>query len=65
MCVLLYDGSNHLLLRKIDFLKTYRISKFPGKKIWRDALASKGKKVQGIFGRTFILGLLSPALFRL
>ena len=38
---------------------------FLGKKIWRNALALKSKKVQGIFGETFILALLSPAIFRL
>ena len=32
---------------------------FLGKKIWRNALALKSKKVQGIFGETFILGLSS------
>ena len=30
-----------------------------GKKIWRNALALNSKKVQGIFGGTFILALLS------
>ena len=49
----------HLLLRKTDVLKTCRKGKFLGKKIWRNALALKGKKVQGIFGETFILVLLS------
>ena len=36
-----------------------------GKKIWRNALTLKNKKVQGIFGETFILALLSSAVFRL
>ena len=36
---------------------------FLGKKIWRNALALKSKTVQGIFGETFILALLSSILF--
>ena len=64
MCVLLFDAFKHLLLRKTDVLKTCRKSKFLGKKIWRNALALKSKKVQGIFGETFILALLSSAAFR-
>ena len=55
----------HLLLRKTDVLKTCRTGKFLGKKVWKNALALKGKKVQGIFGETFILALLSSAVFRL
>ena len=35
------------------------------KKIWRNAVALKDKKVQGIFWKTFILALLSSAVFRL
>ena len=65
MCVLLLDLFKHLLLRKTDVLKTCRKSKFLGKKIRRNALALKSKKVQGIFGKTFILALLSSAVFRL
>ena len=38
---------------------------FLGKKIWRNALALKSKKVQGIFGEIFILALSSSAVFRL
>ena len=53
MCVLLFHGFKHLLLRKTDVLKTCRKSKFLGKKICRNALALKRKKVQGIFGKTF------------
>ena len=49
----------HLLLRKTDVLKTCRRSKFLGKQIWRNALALKSKKVQGIFGETFTLALFS------
>ena len=48
----------HLLLRKTVVLKTCRKYKFVGKKIWRNAVALKSKKVQGIFGKTFILALL-------
>ena len=62
MCVLLYDVFKHLLLGKTDFLKTRRQSKFLGKKIWRNALVLKSKKVQGIFGKNFILALLSWAV---
>ena len=55
----------NLLLKKTDVLKTCRKGKFLGKKIWKNALALKGKKVQGIFGETFILALLSSPVFRL
>ena len=65
MCVLLFDVFKHLLLRKADVLKACRKSKFPGKKIWRNARALKSKKVQVIFGKTFILALFSSAVFRL
>ena len=40
-------------------------SKFLQKKIWRNVLALKSKNVQGIFRETFILSLLSSAVFRL
>ena len=55
----------HLLLRKADVLKTCRKSKFLGEKTWRNVLALKSKKVQGIFGEMFILAFLSSAVFRL
>ena len=55
----------HTLLRKTDVFKTYRTSKFFQKKIGRYALALKRNKVQGIFGETFILALLSSAVFPL
>ena len=45
MCVLLFDAFKHLLLRKTDVLKTCCKSKFLGKKIWRNALDLKSKKV--------------------
>ena len=65
MCVLLFDVFKHLLPRKTDVLKTCRKNKFLGKKIWRNALALKSKKVQSIFGKKLILALLSSAVFRL
>ena len=54
-----------LLLRKTDVLKSCRKSKFLGKKNWRNAQALKSTNIQGIFGETFILALLSSAVFRL
>ena len=60
MCVILFDAFKHLLLRKTDVLKAFWKSKFLGKKIWR---ALKSKKVWGIFGKTFILALLTSAVF--
>ena len=65
MCVLLFDVFKHLLWRKTDVLITCQKSKFLGKKIWRNALAFISKKVQGVFGKTFILALLSSAVFHL
>ena len=65
MCVLLFNVFKHLILRKADVLKTYRKSKFLGKKSRRNALTLKSKKVQDIFGKTLILVLLSSAVFRL
>ena len=64
MCVLLFDVFKNSLLRKTDLLKTCQKSKFRRKKIWRNALALKSKKVQGIFEKTFILAS-SSAVFRL
>ena len=63
MCVLLFVIFKHLLLRKTDVFKTCRKSKFLGKEIWRNALALKSKDVQGISGKTYILSLLSSAVF--
>ena len=65
MRVLLFDVFKHLILGKTDVLKTCRKSKFLGKEIKKNALAVKGKKIQGIFGKMFILALLSSAVFRL
>ena len=47
-----------LLLQKTDVLKT-------SKKIWRNTLTLKSKKVQGIFAEMFILALSSSAVFLL
>ena len=56
----------HLLSRKTDVLKNCRrTSRFLGNKIGRNARALKSKMVQDIFGKTFILALLSSAVFRL
>ena len=65
MSALLFGVFKHLLLRKTDILKTCPKSKFIGKKIWRSELALKKKKVEGIFWKTFILDLLSSAVFGL
>ena len=65
MCVLLFDIFKNLLFRKIDVLKTCRKSEFLGKKIGRNALALKSKKVQVVFQETFILEILSSAVSRL
>ena len=53
MCVLLFDLFKHLLLRKTDVLKACRKSKFLGKKIRRNALALKSKKVQSISEKVY------------
>ena len=63
MYVLSFDVFKHLPLRKTDVLKTCRKSKFLGKKIWRNALALKSKKAQGIFGETFVLAKRVSDLF--
>ena len=55
----------HLLFRKTYVLKTCRKSKFLRKKIWKNALALRSEKVQGIFGESFILVLLSSAVIHL
>ena len=64
MCVLLFVVFKKLLLRKTEVLKTCRKSKFLGKEMWGNALALKTKKVQGIYGKTYLLALLSSAVFR-
>ena len=52
-------------LPNIYYWEKQTFSKLLGEKISRDALVLKSKKVQGIFGETFILALLSSAVFRL
>ena len=61
----LFDVFKHLLMRKTEVLKTCHERNFPKSKIWRNALALKSKEVQRIFRRTFILALLSLAVFHL
>ena len=51
-----------LLLRKTGVVKTCRKSNFLKKKVWRNALALRIKKIQVIFRKTFILALLSSFL---
>ena len=65
MCILLFDGFKHLLLRKTDILKICRKSKFFRKKIWRNALLLKNINLEGILGKTFILALLSSAVYHI
>ena len=65
MHIILFDVFKHLLLRKTNILKTGQKSKFLEKKIWRNALALKCKKIQGIFRKTSILALLFSAVFHL
>ena len=52
-------------ISNIHYWEKLTLSKLLGKKIWRNTLALKDKKVQGIFGETFILALLSSGVFRL
>ena len=80
MCVLLFDVFNGCSLVKKSIgkemstiyteknwrsEKTCWKSKFFEMKIWRNAPVLKSKKEQVIFGGTFILELLSSAVFRL
>ena len=65
MSVLLFGVFKHLVLRKTDILKTCPKCKFLGKKNLRSELALKSKKLQDIFRKTFILELLSSAVFGL
>ena len=57
--------SNIYYWEKPDVLKTFQKRKFLEKEIWRNVLALKSKKVQGILAETFILALLSSAAFLL
>ena len=65
MRALLFDAFKHLLLRKTDVLKPCRKSKFLGKKIWRNALALKSKKVEDIFQLSFVYKTMSQISFKL
>ena len=77
MCVLLFDvfngcsssikDINRLIwkwMSNIYYWDKLTFSKLQFSRI-RNALTLKSKKVQGIFGETFILALLSSAVFRL
>ena len=57
MCVLLSAVFKHLRMRKSDILKTCWKSKFLGKKIWRNTLTLKSKKVQGILVKIVYFGI--------
>ena len=57
--------SNIYYWEKLTFSKLVGKKKIHKKKIWRNALALKSKNVQGIFGETFTLALLSLAVFLL
>ena len=65
MFVILFDVFKHLLFRKTDVLKTCRKDKFLGKIILRNGLVLMNKKVQVILGKTFVLALVTSAVFRL
>ena len=62
MCVFYLMFVNIYYWEKLAF-STCLKSKFLGKKIWRNALDLKSKKVQSIFGKTFFLELLYSAVF--
>ena len=57
--------SNTYYWEKLMFSKLVEKVNFYGEKTWRNALALKSKEVQVLFGETFILALLSSAVFRL
>ena len=63
MCVLLFDVFKHLLFKKLTFSKLVEKINFLERKIWRNALALKNKKVQGTFRETFILALSSAVFY--
>ena len=74
MCVLLFDVFNRCSLVKkligkvmsnIYHWEKLTLSKLAGKVNFteRKGLALKSKKLQGIFGETFILGILCSAVF--
>ena len=72
MCVLLFDTFNGCSV-KVKACQAFTTEKnwhsqnfdILGKKIWRNALALKSKKVEDTFGETFILELPSSAAFRM
>ena len=57
--------SNIFYWEKLALSKLVGKVNFSERKFEKNALALKGKKVQGIFGEMFILALLSSAVFRL
>ena len=58
-------NAKHLLLRKTDFSKLVGKVNFSENFFLRNAIALNSKKVQGIFGETFILASLSSVVFHL
>ena len=52
-------------MSNIYFREKLTFWKLVEKKIWRNALTLKSKKVQGIFDETFVLALLFLAVFHL
>ena len=62
MCVLLSEVFKHLRLRKTGILKTCQKSKFLGKKILRNTLALKSKKIQGILVKIVCFGIIFSCL---
>ena len=60
---LTFQKCRNPVLRKTHVPFSQKSFHFLGKKIWRNALALKSKKMQGIFGETFILVLSSSAVF--
>ena len=57
--------SNIFYWEKLALSKLVGKVNFSERKSEKNALALKGKKVQGIFGEMFILALLPSAVFRL
>ena len=58
MCVILFDVFKHLLLRETDVRKFCRKSKFLRKKICRNTLALRNKRVQGMLGKNVCFGII-------
>ena len=57
--------SNIYYWEKLAFSKLVGKLNFSENFFWRNALALKSKKVQGMFREMFILAILSSAVFRL